>query len=85
MEKNETYNKLLEQVQHAGGFISFKSNGRPLVLLNGDGTKRHVFVAAVYESADESSPLKLVTTRFSSWDVDDYLSAEDIECIVSRI
>jgi hypothetical protein len=85
MDKNKAYNKLLEMVQQAGGFVSFKPSERPCVLLNGDGTKRHVLAAAVFESADESSPLKLITTRFSSWDVDDYLSAEDIECIVSRI
>ena len=85
MEKYVAYNQLLEKVQQAGGFLRIKPMERPCVLLRGKKTDRHVIVAALFVSDDESSPLRLVTNRFTAWDVDDYLNAEDIEHLLNRI
>ena len=85
MTKNETYNALFEKVQREGGYIAIKPIKRPCVMLNGDGVHRHTTVAALFIGNDESSPLKLISTRFVAWDIDDYLSAEDIEHILSRL
>jgi hypothetical protein len=85
MEKDEIYNQLLDKVQQAGGFLRIKPMERPCVLLRGEKTDRHVIVAALFVSNDDSSPLRLVTNRFTAWDVYDYLDAEDIEHLSSRI
>ena len=83
MTKNELYNQLLDKVQRAGGFVHIKPMKRPSVLLRGKKVDRHVIVAAIFETADDSSPLRLVTNRFAAYDVDDYLNAEDIERILT--
>lgn len=85
MTKDELYNQLLDKVQQAGGYIAIKANERPCVMLNGDGVHRNTTVAALFIGNDESSPLKLISTRFTAWDVYDYLNAEDIEHILSRL
>ena len=85
MTKNEAYNALLERVQRAGGYISFGANERPVVVAASEGRRKHVTVAALFESADESSPLKLINNRFNTWDVDDYLEAYDIEHLLNRL
>jgi len=85
MTKNEAYNALFEKVQREGGYAAIKANERPCVILNGDGVHRNTTVAALFIGNDESSPLKLISTRFVAWDIDDYLSAEDIEHILSRL
>ena len=85
MIKNELYNQLLDKVQQKGGYIAFKANERPCVMLNGDGAHRHTLAAAVFIGNDESSPLKLISNRFTAWDIDDYLNAENIEQLLNRI
>ena len=85
MTKNEAYNALFEKVQQEGGYIAIKANKRLCVILNGDDGHRLATVAALFIGNDESSPLKLISTRFVAWDIDDYLSAEDIEHILSRL
>ena len=85
MTKYEIYNQLLDKVQQAGGFLRIKPTERPCVLLRGEKTDRHVIVAALFVSNDDSSPLRLVTNRFTAWDVYDYLDAGDIEHLSSRI
>lgn len=85
MAKDKIYNQLLDKVQQAGGFVRIKPMERPSVLLRGEKTDRHVIVAALFVSDDDSSPLRLVTNRFTAWDVHDYLNAEDIEHVMSRL
>jgi hypothetical protein len=85
MAKDELYNQLLEKVQNEGGFLSFEPKERPSVLLRDEETNRRATVAAIFESADDSSPLRLVTNRFIAWDVYDYLDAEEIEHLLSRV
>ena len=85
MTKGEAYNALLEKVQQAGGYIAFKAKKRPCIMLNDNGVYLHTIVAALFIGNDESSPLKLISTRSVAWDVDDYLGAEDIEHILSRL
>jgi len=84
MAKNEVYNALLKKVEQAGGYIAFKPSERPCVMLNGDA-HRHTLAAAVFIGNDESSPLKLISNRFTAWDIDDYLNVEDIEHLLSKI
>lgn len=84
MTKKEAYNALLERVQRAGGYISFDTKERPVVVTN-EGRRKRITVAAIFESADESSPLKLINNRFNTWDVDDYFEACDIECLLNRL
>lgn len=83
MAKDKIYNQLLVKVQNEGGFLRIKPSKRPSVNLK--GTDEHVIVAAIFETADDSSPLRLVTNRFNSWDVYDYLYAEDIAYLSSLI
>lgn len=84
MTKNEAYNALLERVQREGGYVSFGAKERPVVVTN-EGRRKHITVAAIFESADESSPLKLINSRFNAWDVDDYLPAYCIEHLLNRL
>ena len=83
MTKDEIYNQLLDKVQQAGGFVRIKLLKRPSVALK--GTDERVIVAAIFETRDESSPLRLITNRFIAWDVYDYLDAEDMEHILSLL
>ncbi len=85
MTKDELYNQLLEKVQNEGGFLSFEPKARPSVLLRDEETNRHATVAAIFETADDSSPLRLITNRFVAWDVYDYLDEENIEQILSHL
>lgn len=84
-KKNELYNELLNKVQSKGGFVRIKTFDRPCVHLNGEKTDKHVIVAALFASGDDSSPLKLITNRFTAWDVDDYLDETDIGKLLSLI
>ena len=45
----------------------------------------YVMVAAIFETADTTSPLRLIDTNFNVWDVYDYLDAEDMERILSLL
>lgn len=85
MTKDELYNQLLDKVQQAGGYIAIKANERLCVILNGDGGHRLATVAALFIGNDDSSPLKLISTRFTAWDVYDYLDEEDMEHVLSRL
>lgn len=84
MTKDEAYNTLLERVQRAGGYIKFGVKERPVVVAN-EGRHKHIIVAALFESADECSPLKLISNSFITWDVDDYFEASDIECLLNHL
>ena len=77
MTKNEAYNALLERVQRAGGYIKFGEDERPVI------KNEHIIVAALFESADDSSPLKLIDSRFIAFDVDDYFDGYDIEFLLN--
>ena len=45
----------------------------------------YVMVAAIFETADTTSPLRLIDTNFIVWDAYDYLDAEDIAYLLSLI
>jgi len=79
MTKDELYYQLLEKVRNEGGFLSFEPKAHPKVLLKDDENVRRAAVAAIFETADDSSPLRLITNRFTAWDVYDYLDVGDIE------
>ena len=81
MTKDEIYNKLLDKVQAEGGYIKIEENSRPVVVIE----MIHVVVAAIFEMADTTSPLRLIDTNFHVWDVYDYLDAEDMEHILSLL
>ena len=76
MERTEAYNKLLERVRKAGGYIAFDENTRPLAT-TADGET--ISAAALFEGTDDSSPLKLISSSFICWDVDDYITTADLE------
>lgn len=85
MTKEEAYSQLLDKVQCEGGFVSIEPKARPSVLLRDKGKNRHATVAAIFEMADDSSPLHFIDTNFHAWDVYDYLDEGDIEHILSRL
>lgn len=85
MTKDALYNQLLNKVKQAGGFLRTKPMERPCVLLRGKKVDRHVLVAALFVSDDDSSPLRLVTNRFAAKDVYDNLDAEDIERLLNHL
>jgi hypothetical protein len=86
MAKDKLYNQLLEKVHQKGGFVKFEAKTRPFVYLTDEKRNtKGTIVAALFVSDDESSPLKFITNRFTAFDVDDYLNAEDIEHLLSRI
>ena len=78
MERNNLYNQLLEKVQQVGGYVamakSFKSKEGFVIC-----------VCAIYESADDSSPLKVIDSKFHAYDLEDYLETESIEYLVRTI
>ena len=67
MKKDEIYNKLLEKVQREGGYSKIS----PVNVKTIDGEE--LVVCAVFEGTDESSPLKLITNEFITYDIHDYL------------
>lgn len=81
MTKDEIYNKLLDKVQAEGGYIKIEKKWRPVVAIE----MIYVVVAAIFEMADTSSPLRVIDTNFHVWDVYDYLDAEDMEHILSLL
>ena len=81
MTKGEIYNQLLDKVQAEGGYLKIEENSRPAVVIE----MNYIMVAALFEMADNSSPLHLIDTNFHAWDVYDYLSVEDMEHILSRL
>ena len=81
MTKDEIYSKLLDKVQAEGGYLKIKKKWRPVVRIE----MIHVVVAAIFEMADTTSPLRLIDTNFNVWDVYDYLDAEDMEHILSLL
>jgi hypothetical protein len=85
MTKEESYNALFEKVQQAGGYVAIAASERPRVMLTGDGVHHHTLAAAVFIGNDDSSPLKLISNRFTAWDIDDYLNADDIEQLIKKI
>lgn len=83
-KKNELYNQLRTKVQSKGGFVRIKTFERPCVLLRGEETDREVVLAALLVS-DNNSPLKLITNRFTAWNVGDCLKEEDIDKLLNLI
>ena len=81
MTKGEIYSQLLDKVQAEGGYLKIEENSRPAVVIE----MNYIMVAALFEMADNSSPLHLIDTNFHAWDVYDYLDAENIELILSRL
>lgn len=81
MTKGEIYSKLLDKVQAEDGYLKIEENSRPVVAIE----MIYVVVAAIFEMADTSSPLRLIDTNFNVWDVYDYLDAEDMEHILSLL
>lgn len=82
MTKNEVYNALLEKVQQAGGYMVTPKKRIPSFKTN-EGFV--IGVAAIYESADDSSPLKVIDTQFHSYDLEDYINAEDMEYLFNQL
>ena len=81
MTKGEIYSKLRDKVQAEGGYIKIEKNWRPVVAIE----MTYVVVAAIFEMADTTSPLRVIDTNFHVWDVYDYLDAEDMEHILSLL
>lgn len=80
MAKNEIYNQLLEKVQQAGGYVKF--DVRPLLITN-DG--KQISAAAIFESTDDSSPLKVINDKFNVLDIDDYNTTNDISWLLTYV
>ena len=78
-ERAEAYNKLLERVRKAGGYFAFDEKSRPLATTSDGET---ISVAALFEGTDDSSPLKVISSSFMCWDVDDYIMTADLERIL---
>lgn len=85
MAKNEVYNALLEKVRQYGGYVTTNEDNTPIVAIVVNNKDVHLYARAIFESADDSSPLKLITTGYHCWDIYDYLNAEEIEHLLSRI
>ena len=81
MTKDEIYSKLLDKVQAEGGYLKIEKKWRPAVRIE----MIYVMVAAIFEMADTTSPLRLIDTNFNVWDVYDYLDAENMEHILSLL
>ena len=79
MERAGAYNKLLERVHKVGGYFAFDEKNRPLATTSDGET---ISVAALFEGTDDSSPLKLISSSFMCWDVDDYITTADLEHIL---
>lgn len=87
-DKDAAYGALCSIVDHEGGYLVIKEpNQRPLLLVENDDVEadgeptRMVKVKSLYQSDDESSPLKFIDENDESWDVDDYLDQAQITYI----
>lgn len=81
MERAEAYNTLLDRVRRAGGYYMIEASNRPMIKTD---SGKDILVAALFEGTDDSSPLKLITGSFHCWDVDDFVSTEDLERLCYR-
>jgi hypothetical protein len=75
------YYKLLNQVTDAGGYIRIADRKRLYVKVNG----KPVYVCAVFVCIDDNFPLKIITNRFCTYDVETLVSDEDIQKIILAI
>ena len=78
MAKNELYNQLLDKVRQAGGYVKF---GFHPMLITNDG--RSIYIAAIFESCEDSSPLKVIDKDFDVFNLDDYFEENDISWLIS--
>lgn len=80
MTKDELYNQLLDKVQRAGGYVKF---GFHSMLVTNEG--RCIYIAAIFESCDDSSPLKVIDQDFNIFDLDDYFGENDISWLIAFV
>ena len=80
MTKDELYNMLLGNVQQAGGYVKFSFH--PILVTN-DGIS--TYIAAIFESCDDSSPLKVIDKYFNVFDLYDYFGEDDISWLISFV
>ena len=80
MTKNELYNQFLGKVQQAGGYVKFAF--QPMLDTN-DG--RSIYIAAIFKSCDNSSPLKVIDKDFNVFDLDDYFDGDNISWLISFV
>lgn len=80
MTKDELYNMLLGNVQQEGGYVRL---GFQPILVTNDGMS--IYVAAIFESCDDSSPLKVIDKDFNVFDVDDYFGEYTISWLISLV
>lgn len=80
MTKDELYNCLLEKVQQAGGYVKFGLN--PMLLTNNGKT---IYISAIFEGCDDSSPLKVIDKDFNAFDLDDYFGENDISWLITYV
>ena len=80
MAKDEMYNQLLEKVQQAGGYVKFGLN--PMLITN---CGMAIYIAAIFEGCDDSSPLKVIDKDFNAFDLDDYFGENDISWLISFV
>lgn len=84
-DKDAAYGALCAVVDSKGGYLNIKNpNQRPTLLVENDDVEadgepdRILKVKSLYQSDDESSPLKFIDENDESWDVDDYLTQAQI-------
>lgn len=80
MTKDELYNQLLDKVKQAGGYVKF---GFHPVLITNKG--RSVYIAAIFESSYDSSPLKVIDKDFNAFDLVDYFGEDDISWLIAFV
>lgn len=82
MTKDELYNQLLDKVKQAGGYVKFDFN--PMLITNED-EGRSVYIAAIFETCNDSSPLKVIDKDFNAFDLDDYFGEDDISWLIAFV
>lgn len=87
-DKDAAYGELCSIVDHEGGYLVIREpKERPLLLIENDDVEadgepnKMVKVKSLYQSDDESSPLKFIDENDESWDVDDFLTQAQITYI----
>ena len=81
------YGLMKRKLQELGGYHAFKGDEQFFVTVKSiaDTVSKSVEVTYLYLSNDKETPIKLVDTELNTWDVETYLSDNDISRIMEEL
>lgn len=89
--KAACYSALRDLVFYKGGYLRLNEYRRPTFTITNpcvaeDGEpSKEITIKSLFECRDDSSPLKAIDTNDECWDVDDYLSKENLQILFNSV